>query len=207
MASILGPDLSKGIGQLLQEKRLRVPKYQRSYAWKKQQVNELFRDLRRAIERDKQYYFLGAIVGCEVEDRMDAAEIVDGQQRLATTTILLAAIRDEFVAMKDEKAATRFEGDYLFKTEGFENPVTEPRLSLNDTDDDFFQKRILSRPDTPERSIQAPRLSHRLIADAAKPCDDWRDGGHRLLVKGKKAIARRNQGADYPVNKVGGVED
>lgn len=37
----------------------------------------------------------------------------------------------------------------------------------------------------------------------AVPCDDWRDGGHRLRVPGRKAIARRNQGTDYPVNKVG----
>src|SRR5690349_12461169 len=104
MANILGPDISKGIGQLLHEKRLRVPTYQRSYAWKKPEVLELFRDLRRAIEADKSYYFLGSIVGCEVEGESDVAEIVDGQQRLATTTILLAAIRDALIEMGDAEA-------------------------------------------------------------------------------------------------------
>src|SRR5579871_4404867 len=140
MVSIIGQDISKGIGQLLHEKRLHVPIYQRSYAWKKQQVLELFHDLRRAIERDKPYYFLGSIVGCEDKDNSDAAEIVDGQQRLATTTILLAAIRDELLNIGDAESATRFEAEMLYKTEGFENPTTEPRLTLNETDDDFFRQ-------------------------------------------------------------------
>lgn len=173
MASILGPDISKGIGQLLHEKRLRVPTYQRSYAWKRQQVTELFHDLRRAIERDKQYYFLGSIVGCEDKDSADTAEIVDGQQRLATTTILLAALRDELLDMGEVESAARFEADLLFKTEGFENPTTDPRLTLNETDDDFFAKRILSRPGSPDRNAAAPRLSHRLLNDAAKLARDF----------------------------------
>ena len=62
MASILESDLSRGIGQLLHEKRIRVPFYQRSYAWKKNQVNELYDDIRRAIDEGREYYFLGSIM-------------------------------------------------------------------------------------------------------------------------------------------------
>jgi hypothetical protein len=173
MANILGPDISKGIGQLLHEKRLCVPTYQRSYAWKKQQVLELFRDLRRAIESDRPYYFLGSIVGCEDENSADVAEIVDGQQRLATTTILLAAIRDELVAMGDTESASRFESEVLFKTEGFANPTTEPRLTLSELDDEFFQKRVLSRPGSKDRPTNPRRLSHKLIAHAATLAADF----------------------------------
>ena len=58
MASILDSDMSKGIGQLLREKRIQVPFYQRDYAWKKSQVQELYDDLRKAIDDDREYYFL-----------------------------------------------------------------------------------------------------------------------------------------------------
>ena len=37
----------------------------------------------------------------------------------------------------------------------------------------------------------------------AIPCDDWRDGGHRLRVPGRKLIARKGDVVDYPVNKAG----
>src|SRR5262245_13129547 len=115
------------------ERKLRVPFYQRSYAWKKQQVSELFSDIRRAIEEGKSYYFLGSIVGYSVPDS-DLVEIVDGQQRLATTTILLAAIRDQLLALKDETSAGTLERDALLRREGFANPTTDPRLILNETD-------------------------------------------------------------------------
>jgi hypothetical protein len=173
MANILGPDISKGIGQLLHEKRLHVPTYQRSYAWKKQEVWELFQDLRRAIEGDKAYYFLGAIVGCEENENADTAEIVDGQQRLATTTILLAAIRDALIEMGDIEAATRFEGEVLQKTEGFEKPKTEQRLTLSEADEPYFNMRILNRPG-PSRPKEPPsRLSNRLIDNAANLARDF----------------------------------
>jgi hypothetical protein len=166
MASILGSDLSKGIGQLLCEKQLCVPPYQRSYAWKREQVDDLFQDLRGAIENERPYYFLGSIVGFgETDDRV---EIVDGQQRLATVTILLAAIRDHLYNSGDISQAAKFENNYLFKEEGLANPTTEPRLTLSDTDNDFFQKRILSKPDCTDRQVKAPRVSHKLIIEASK---------------------------------------
>lgn len=168
MAGILDSDLTKGIGQLLHEKQLRVPFYQRSYAWKKPQVKELYDDLRRAIDDDREYYFLGSIVGCQDEQKSDVIEIVDGQQRLATTAILLAAIRDRLHDLSDQKLANKFEEQYLFHEKGFRNPVRRPTVRLNDTDDHFFQERVMGfggrdkfkRPD-----MRTP--SFRLIDDAA----------------------------------------
>lgn len=104
MPSIFDPELSKGIGQLLREWRVRVPYYQRSYAWKKAQVSELYDDFRRAITEGREHYFLGSIVGCQLGPSSDEIEIVDGQQRLATSMILLAAIRDHLATL--DKAAT-----------------------------------------------------------------------------------------------------
>ena len=78
-----------GIGHILSDKRLGVPKYQRSYAWEKQNVEELLRDLSDAIRVKAGEYFLGSIV---IQGADANLEIVDGQQRLATTSIILGRV-------------------------------------------------------------------------------------------------------------------
>jgi uncharacterized protein with ParB-like and HNH nuclease domain len=44
-------------------------------------------------------------------------EVNDGHQRLATLMILIAAIRDVFLSINDEKAAGLIEDDFLFTTD------------------------------------------------------------------------------------------
>lgn len=69
----------------------RVPPYQREYSWSKQQWEELFDDL---VETESAH-FLGTIICLNATvDAVDAnvLELVDGQQRMTTITLLLAAI-------------------------------------------------------------------------------------------------------------------
>ncbi|MGB5797204.1 MAG: DUF262 domain-containing protein [Mycolicibacter algericus] len=71
-----------------------VPKYQREYAWTKQQWDELFDDLLEE-EDASSGHFLGTII-C-INRTADATkenvlELVDGQQRMTTLSILMAAI-------------------------------------------------------------------------------------------------------------------
>jgi len=68
-----------------------IPRYQREYTWGKNQWDALFEDL---LENDLNYY-LGSII-C-INQSIDALavqqlELVDGQQRMTTLSILLAAI-------------------------------------------------------------------------------------------------------------------
>ncbi|MGE0765597.1 MAG: DUF262 domain-containing protein [Hyphomicrobiaceae bacterium] len=101
------------IGEMLGGRlRLRVPGYQRPYAWTVRQAAQLLDDVLLAIDDcpaeaigDKagNDYFLGAIVLMETERSSGSGragapdathEIIDGLQRLATVTILLAVLRD-----------------------------------------------------------------------------------------------------------------
>jgi hypothetical protein len=71
-----------------------IPKYQREYAWTRQQWDELFRDL---LEEDDAAagHFLGTIICINRTSnatKENVLELVDGQQRLTTLSILLAAI-------------------------------------------------------------------------------------------------------------------
>src|SRR5438874_12060241 len=75
-----------------------IPGYQRPYAWTTEQARELLDDLLAfskaggsTIEKLPPY-FLGSIV--LIKDEADPnAQVVDGQQRLTTLTLLLAAFR------------------------------------------------------------------------------------------------------------------
>lgn len=156
------------IGHALKDRTLWVPIHQRSYAWEKEHVTDLYQDLARAIDEGDHEYFLGAIV--VVRSSAHKLQINHGQQRLATSTILVGAIRDYFLKTGDSQTAKIIEDTYLFSTDRKTHEVSA-RLHLNAEDHDYFQKRILYRPDNPER-LGAQRLtltkeSHRRIAKAA----------------------------------------
>ena len=76
--------------------RYRVPHYQRDYAWTGDNFEALWNDVCSAFAQGNSY-FLGSIVLNGEGQRGDDNkrwDIVDGQQRLATLTILFATIRD-----------------------------------------------------------------------------------------------------------------
>ncbi len=74
-----------------------MPSYQRPYSWDKERVEQLWYDILEAYKNNKQdetldpNYFLGSVV---VVKKDDAFEVVDGQQRLTTLTILFCVLRD-----------------------------------------------------------------------------------------------------------------
>lgn len=76
-------------------KQIHVPDYQREYSWGKDQWSELWDDI-YALTRERDNHFLGSIVVIEKkEDGLRKLDLVDGQQRLTTVSILLCVIRDK----------------------------------------------------------------------------------------------------------------
>lgn len=75
--------------------RIKIPVYQRNYGWKKENCDRLFRDVEENIRHlgtDRKHFFgtIIYIIGLNDEKRC----IIDGQQRIITTALLLAAMRD-----------------------------------------------------------------------------------------------------------------
>jgi len=81
---------TRGIGNLLTERRyFAVPAHQRDYAWRTGEVEEYLDDVIAAVRENANEYFLGLIVLVDSDDSMSKRyEILDGQQRLATTTMM-----------------------------------------------------------------------------------------------------------------------
>ncbi|MGC1130193.1 MAG: DUF262 domain-containing HNH endonuclease family protein [Candidatus Acidiferrales bacterium] len=149
----------KGIGAVLAQNRLRVPLNQREYAWEDEHVQELFSDFAGSIDNDRPTYFLGTVV---LTHGSDEPEVSDGQQRLATTTILLTAIRDYLKSIKDFARASSIEQDFLKMTD-FETTETVPRLRLNVDDNEFFKSYVIDG----DHSVLPKLESHKKIKTAS----------------------------------------
>jgi hypothetical protein len=79
--------------------KLEVDDYQRPYTWTKDEIEELFADLDDCV-RDKNPHFFGTLILQQVNDKH--VKVVDGQQRLTTSFVLVAALRDELMALPDK---------------------------------------------------------------------------------------------------------
>lgn len=154
----------KGIGSILAQNRLVVPLNQREYSWGDDHVNELFHDFSDALAKNKGGYFLGTIV--LTKGGGDQPEVSDGQQRLATTSILLAAIRDHFHTQGDTTRAAHIAGKFLYTTD-LDTTETVPKLRLNVDDHEFFRKAIVSELGSDDRKVLPCKQSHERIERAA----------------------------------------
>ena len=117
-----------------------IPNYQRPYAWTTEQTEQLLTDLIDALGDESTDinqippYFLGNIVLIKPIDKSES-EVVDGQQRLTTLTILFAVLRK---LLKDNDITK-----YICQPEDkFEGTPERPRLKLRERDRDFFEKYI-----------------------------------------------------------------
>ena len=88
---------------------LQIPPYQRPYSWKEEQINDFWND----INTDEQSFFLGSIILNKEEEKNGFIEVIDGQQRLLTTTMFLAVIRNIFLQMKENKLADAIQNNYI----------------------------------------------------------------------------------------------
>lgn len=86
--------------------QLIIPVYQRNYSWKIENCEQLFNDLKKLKDSDRRGHFFGSIVTAPSGSGYDRL-IIDGQQRLTTTSLLMmAAIK----AVKDGKIEINQEG-------------------------------------------------------------------------------------------------
>jgi hypothetical protein len=121
----------------------RIPPYQRPYAWTTEQARELFDDLVDFVRsgfgeiENLPPYFLGSIVLIKPETSPES-DVVDGQQRLITLTLLFSAIRANS-GIQNAGDLTR-----LIYEKGSQILGTRDRfrLSIRERDREFFQNHV-----------------------------------------------------------------
>ncbi|GAA5501652.1 hypothetical protein Dxin01_01388 [Deinococcus xinjiangensis] len=123
-----------------------VPDYQRDFAWTAEEVDDLWQDITNSLSRKNEEYFLGAIVLSDTNNPK-IREIVDGQQRLASLSMIFAAIRNAWEKrLSGVKQAAQVSDLYLGNVDRATQKVI-PKLTLNANNRRIFQEHILDGMD------------------------------------------------------------
>jgi hypothetical protein len=77
-----------------------VPRYQRNYKWTKAEVKQLMEDLVGFYNSTESYYLLGQLIVTTPDDDSYTHELIDGQQRISTLTILFAVLHKRLEELK-----------------------------------------------------------------------------------------------------------
>ncbi len=184
---------SSGVGAVLKNKILNVPAYQRSYSWEKPNVSQFLSDVISAYQKGESEYFLGTVVLVHQKDGQ--LEIVDGQQRLATTAIFTAVIRDYLRERNDDRRASLIENQYLF-SQDIKTLKNTYHIRLNSTDNSFFEKIIT---DTKSSILKTDPRSARLLGEAAH---EAREHINALAVNDPQIIDTLTDILDYISDRV-----
>ncbi|ERH66771.1 hypothetical protein N172_00095 [Pantoea dispersa EGD-AAK13] len=126
-----------------QKRKYVVPRFQRPYSWVKDQVRELVDDILNNIEVEdgryiNQEYFIGSMVLIG-DDKDLSMQIVDGQQRLTTLTILLSALCQKFIDVGHEPLADSIYKNYISGVDDNAQPYFKLE---NENPKPFFQNEI-----------------------------------------------------------------
>lgn len=139
----------QSIMQLLDTEKLKVPSYQRPYKWSEKNIDDLLTDIENALERQRELGILGnsefkfrvGTVLLHNNTEKDSIDIVDGQQRTITFSLLLRYLQHSLNLQSNTK----------FVELNLENIYTKYNLCKNydhikdwfSLKDDSFKKRVL----------------------------------------------------------------
>ena len=86
----------------------KIPIYQRNYAWERDEIFALIKDIHDSMVIDKPVYYIGTLVTFKRDENV--FEVIDGQQRLTTIYIILTAMGEKLanrLAYSSRKTSTQ----------------------------------------------------------------------------------------------------
>ncbi len=167
----------------------RVPLYQRDFAWRGEEIAQFWEDVRRSTY-DPQPYFFGSFILVGTSNNT-LYEVLDGQQRLAAFTLLLAAARD-VLPQSDTKWHQLFEEGLRRLDIGgaFGGGLTR-RLHLNRRDDEYLASILDGAAGKPQyRSHRLLRAAYEFLKKEIASL--FQEEGHDQVCSGlQKALTER----------------
>ena len=151
--------------------RFEIPDYQRPYSWTTEEVGELLDDLKYAAGQSNDLanappYFLGSVVIIK-NDASPKAEIIDGQQRITTLTIILCALReladdnggeiDDFIQVPDKPLAG-IKGHFRLAVRERDKEFFRDNIQKNGKLPDFLKSSIANLTDSRQRMSENARF-------------------------------------------------
>ncbi|MFP6117566.1 DUF262 domain-containing protein [Helicobacter pylori] len=125
-----------------------IPSYQRGYAWQIRQLKDFWNDLEHVSKLGNKFHYMHSLTlrGLENELEDSAFEIIDGQQRLATSLILLGLLA-KITKHKDPKySSMNLEPVLSYKYYGLNEAfraITEEEKDLKEFKTSFYAKNLI----------------------------------------------------------------
>ncbi|MDJ0674640.1 MAG: DUF262 domain-containing HNH endonuclease family protein [Calothrix sp. MO_167.B42] len=129
----------------------RVPLFQRDYSWKEDNWEDLWQDILMLHDNTSVSHYMGAIVLQSSSNSKKEFTIIDGQQRLATLSIIAIAVIDkiqQLVEQNIDSIANTDRQEILKRTYLADKDPRSLRYSskliLNDNNNDFYQSNLVN---------------------------------------------------------------
>lgn len=148
---------------LKKSEQLEIPIYQRTYSWTRKECMQLWTDLVHTITEEIDGHFVGSIVyiatGIYVVGGINTIEVIDGQQRLTTVSLMILALARALESRGDDaaKLARRLMRDYLLQDdEQMSGAIERYKLLPTKSDRDTYMRLVDGHEIDP---TTAPRLA------------------------------------------------
>lgn len=168
-----------------------IPSYQRPYAWTEDEAKQLVADLLEAMaDKGDEPYFLGSLVLVKPPGQVNG-QVVDGQQRLTTLTILGAVLRD---LADDDKEKAALDSIVYIRPNSFLAQKEAVRVMAHENDRLFFRE-----------SIQTPGATGKAEPSAAPKTEAqghmWANASALRKMVGALSKTDRQQLVGYLLNR------
>lgn len=136
-----------------------VPDYQRNYAWKADQIDAFLGDLFNLTVDTSDQHFFGPVVLLDADN--GDFSLIDGQQRMTTTVMVLCLLRDKLANNFADDVVTisgnqvHLSGNYITQLLKLDDFATD-RYTANYQIRQVFKQYVLAAPGTPNRKILTP---------------------------------------------------
>lgn len=157
------------LGDLLSQSFFSIPRYQRSYSWKKAQHDDLWEDLTSTIDHD-QHHYIGTIVLQRKESKIESTGgrthnsflVVDGQQRLTTLSLYAMAL---YKHLSDKRRASTLWEDFVRHPHLELDSGERARIMPGTTNQEYFEV-LLNKIESNGIAPEPKGSSNRLLKEA-----------------------------------------
>ncbi|WRD37311.1 DUF262 domain-containing HNH endonuclease family protein [Helicobacter pylori] len=125
-----------------------IPSYQRGYAWQERQLKDFWNDLEHVSKLGDKFHYMHSLTLRELENEFEnsAFEIIDGQQRLATSLILLGLLAKTTQNKDSKYSLINLEPILSYKYYGLSEAfraITEEEKDLEIFQTSFYAKNLI----------------------------------------------------------------
>lgn len=166
-----------GVLGIFQSDKYVIPRYQRAYAWEREQIEQLIDDI---LDFEQNNYYIGSLIVAKVEGLENTYEVVDGQQRLTTLYLLQQYLRPDGIDNDNQSLSfdCRDNSKYtLLNLKRIVDQIKEPGStdkktkgdSNNPVEDDRIEQSILNAIDVIHQKLASDeQLANKLMKNLEK---------------------------------------